>query len=213
MALVFIKYLPDWTAWLLLAFVSIYDLLAVLCEKGPLRMLVNMAEERNESLFPALIYSSAMVWITMATSKVSSTDEADDAGFGASWQRQRDEDSGNLHISTSAESREAARSNQPPPSQSESESEQKGVKLGLGDFIFYSILVGKASATGDWNTMMACYVAILIGLCLTLILLAIYQKALPALPISIAFGLVFYFSTRYAIAPFVDELVSSQVFL
>lgn len=80
------------------------------------------------------------------------------------------------------------------------------IKLGLGDFIFYSVLVARA-AMHDLLTAFASYTAIVAGLGMTLMLLGLYQKALPALPISIALGLVLYACTRVLVEPVVVSCV------
>lgn len=85
------------------------------------------------------------------------------------------------------------------------------IKLGLGDFVFYSVLVGRA-AMYDLMTVYACYLAIVAGLGATLILLAVWQRALPALPISISLGVVFFFLARLVMDPFVLDMSTNLVF-
>jgi len=86
------------------------------------------------------------------------------------------------------------------------------IKLGLGDFIFYSILVSKA-ALYSFTTFAACTVVILVGLGMTLFILAIRGQALPALPISIFLGVICYLLTRYAMQPFVEEIFIQDCYL
>ncbi|KAH3744901.1 presenilin family protein [Pelomyxa schiedti] len=168
--------LPEWTTWGILIIVALYDLFAVLCPKGPLRILVETAQQRDQPI-PALLYN-ASVLLMMANSPTSS----------------------------------ATPQTQPPPTPQVKKKHKKGLKLGLGDFVFYSVLIGRA-ALFDMLTVFTCFVAIITGLFCTLVLLAIFRKALPALPISIGFGVMFYFLTRIFFMPFIVTLQMAQVFI
>ncbi|ETW06198.1 hypothetical protein, variant [Aphanomyces invadans] len=85
--------------------------------------------------------------------------------------------------------------------------DDKTIKLGLGDFIFYSVLVGRA-AIFDFTTCVICFVCILMGLGGTLFLLSVLHKALPALPISIFLATAFYFWARYTLTAFCTFVTS-----
>ena len=89
---------------------------------------------------------------------------------------------------------------------------KNSIKLGLGDFIFYSVLVSKA-AQYSFATFIACFLVILAGLGGTLVLLSVYHQALPALPISIFLGVAFYASTRFLIEPWIQDLLRTPFFV
>ncbi|CAH0490335.1 unnamed protein product [Peronospora farinosa] len=84
------------------------------------------------------------------------------------------------------------------------------IKLGLGDFVFYSVLVSRA-AMYDFSAMIGCLVSVLMGLGGTLFLLGIYHKALPALPISILLAVMMYFWLRVVFVDFVSSALSAGV--
>ncbi|PWA99836.1 Peptidase A22A, presenilin [Artemisia annua] len=172
--------LPEWTTWVLLVAMSLYDLAAVLLPVGPLRLLVELAISRDEDI-PALVYEARpivdprintivqrRVWRDRAANPESHV-ESESVGSSQNERaienriRERGVEEDNLALEGIGLGLSGA------------------IKLGLGDFIFYSVLVGRA-AMYDFMTVYACYLAIIAGLGITLILLAFYQKALPALP-------------------------------
>ena len=90
--------------------------------------------------------------------------------------------------------------------------ENASIRLGLGDFIFYSVLVAKA-AMYSFATFAACMLVILAGLGGTLVLLSVYHSALPALPISIFLGVTFYLLTRLLIEPWIEAVMMSPLYV
>merc|ERR1719352_361868 len=240
---------------MLLAAMSLYDLCAVLAPGGPLKALVELAEEREEDI-PALVYEAR------PTSSTRSLEELEEERARAAWRRRRREaaaretgageempllrdgdregsdglapdalpaaagreaepTAGQQGRAAPTPSQQRASPPQPPPPGVDGalvDDDEAGlllpdsIKLGLGDFIFYSVLVGRA-AMYDMSTVAAAYLAIVAGLGATLLLLAVFQKALPALPISIAMGMLFYFVTRFLLEPFATSLAVSLVWV
>lgn len=81
--------------------------------------------------------------------------------------------------------------------------EKNTIRLGLGDFIFYSVLVAKA-AEYSFTTFAVCALVIIAGLGGTLVLLSVFHHALPALPISIILGIFFYLTARFFTEPWIE---------
>lgn len=209
--------LPEWSSWSILLFVAIYDIVAVLCPKGPLRMLLEAAEERKEPL-PGFIYDSNGEGQTQLapTRAVQPLPLREGRNQGVATPSEK----GETKVSRS-KSRAAAPTNQQvddPPAEDEDDPFSEAdpgrfFKLGLGDFIFYSLLVGRA-ATSSFAAWVVSYVFVLMGLVGTLCSLLFLRgkvPALPALPISIFLGVGFFFITKFVAAPFVYFAAKSGV--
>jgi presenilin 1 len=233
--------LEQWTAWLLLGILAIWDLIAVLCPFGPLKLLIESSRNQNREL-PGLLYSVTMIYfgvnndgpfgdtsIPMEVLAQESqearerqkqrqlTNETDKSAHSqAGLLSQGAPSSSNAVNPMSTEGNAGQHSDHPtdihPNEANGEEAEQSGLKLGLGDFVFYSVLVSR-TATSDWVTTISCIAAVLMGLNMTIFLLAIYRKALPALPISIAFGLLFYFVTFYTLVPYVNTMAYAGIII
>ncbi|EFJ20409.1 hypothetical protein SELMODRAFT_65341, partial [Selaginella moellendorffii] len=219
-------FLPEWTTWFLLVAMALYDIAAVLLPGGPLNMLLELASKREEEL-PALVYESRPVvrpgqqgsqsrrWrrrVVVAASPSTSAETAPHVDHRmetlSAFMANEERAAGAIHDELRELNNDGSEGGELGRIESVTEG---GIKLGLGDFIFYSVLVGRA-AMFDLMTVWACYLAIVAGLGATLALLAVWRRALPALPISISLGVVFYFLTRLVLEPYVLQLDTRLVF-
>jgi len=236
LAVLIIQALPSWAPWMLLVFLVAWDLFAVLAPIGPLKLIINLAERRGIVEMPGLVYSTDIPLesgrdrpsepdrqqirpdenpVTQQTARIdtSRTFESDETLIGDEMTqspsrtiRGLEEPDGGRSIKVDrSESGSARRSIQ-----------EKGVNIGLGDFIFYSLLVGltaKGRTMNDFYATLASLDAILVGLALTLIALALTRRAMPALPISIGLGLITVAVTSCFAAQLANRLAWAQIFI
>jgi len=216
----FVTQIAEWTTWTMLVFMAIYDLYAVLTPNGPLRKIVELSQEREEAI-PALVYEarggsrSGNGSRRRRRKKSNSERQPDDASLDGDLSSSPEKDA--VGEKTSLLGRGSNGSSKietaPPLLQRFDENDDndddddddegdlpEGIKLGLGDFIFYSVLVGRAAMQSLFCAVF-CYVAVISGLIVTLAGLALHKAALPALPVSIALGVITFVAIKFFVEP------------
>ena len=215
----FVTQIAEWTTWTMLVFMAIYDLYAVLTPNGPLRKIVELSQEREEAI-PALVYEArggsgvGDVGRRRRRTKSSGDEQQQKGDDGASLDGDLEPLDGDLEPENEVGERTSLLGGKGSKEETASILERfgdgadadirdlpDGIKLGLGDFIFYSVLVGR-SAMQSLFCAVFCYVAVISGLIITLAGLAVHKAALPALPVSIALGVVTFVSIKFLVEPF-----------
>ena len=228
--------LPEWTSWTLLVMLACYDLFAVLSPSGPLRMMVELMVEQ-QSFLPGMLYEADINYSLAPDAQPAQTEMqelqlaspsyhdphglafATSPGAAAALAARSHMEQQQQRARRTVEQRVSVRwghatgglsGTQDFLSKAAQGVHQDSVKLGLGDFIFYSMLVAKAGLF-DFTTLGACFLVILVGLSATLLVVSIFRKAIPALPVSIGLGVTFYLLTRCIILPFVQDFFAHGV--
>lgn len=71
----------------------------------------------------------------------------------------------------------------------------------MGDFIFYSLLVGKTAVNSTAAATISSMIGVIGGLIITLTIFSNSNESIPALPIPIILGLIYHFLTLFVIEP------------
>ncbi|SAM05569.1 hypothetical protein [Absidia glauca] len=245
--------LEQWTTWILLGLLAVWDLIAVLCPFGPLRLLIESSRTQQREV-PALLYSVNAVWFMLASPNhfhishsftAPTNDDASHTPMPPDAQLTYHMNPAAITTTTSLQSVDSvehrypastASSSAPLHQRRHSESRQSAIiptthrtsilstaeaanidseamvmevghtdtdenRQRIGDHT--TTVMDEEDTMYDWITTVCCTIAVLTGLTATIFLLAIFKKALPALPISIAFGILFYFVAKTVLVPYV----------
>lgn len=228
---------PSFVVGILLVGLAIWDIYAVLSPRGPLRdMVESVYEHREETEFPSLVYDTcpydydcireveqmkrdqSAVWNSSPSTVTNQPEEDSVIDTNASRMEEYHTvvvDDGNVGATASfsgTSTNAHIENNWAESEDSTTHESHKYIKVGLGDFVFYCVLVAKSS---DSNilTWFFCLCSVLVGFYWTLVLLLGYRKALPALPISICLGLISFWISTFATYPFSNHFASTFLLL
>lgn len=233
MALVVASALPGWAPWLLLVLLVIWDLFAVLAPYGPLNLIINLAEKRGVIDMPGLIYTTDPKSQSQSNSKSKSgsrqenkvNQSAKELFPNQNIDEKQNEQEKSVDLQQ-YQSEQARQQQEEEDSKSESSTqvasnnqasfEERGINMGLGDFSFFGLMVAitcRDKKGKDLLTSLAVIESLLMGIIITLLILAIARRALPALPIPILLALLVAPIASRFVDPLVNSLGSTQIFI
>jgi len=181
----YLRSLPQELVWFSLAGIILWDTFSVLSPAGPIRNAMAKAQE----------YSSDVLRFVMFTAQTHSS--LPDSGYQATDMPQK-----SRKRRTHKTKRPNKKSKPAEPTVKDAFAESGTVRLGFGDFVFFSLLVGKSAVSKSVLATTATVLGIFIGLAFVLLMGETnedeedegeFDETVPAMPISLTLGMVAHF--------------------
>uniref|UniRef100_A0A0N5B9J8 Presenilin n=1 Tax=Strongyloides papillosus TaxID=174720 RepID=A0A0N5B9J8_STREA len=242
-SVLYLRSFPESTIWYVLPTTIIWDIFAVWSPSGPLKRVTEKAYQYNESILKFMMFTADNTnedgqiedneedSFTSSSSAIDGGDEEsltnedeDNDSIGTVNENSIDDltettENSNINLNDKehAEYYEYLLKNKKKKENiitaMDALNDGNSVRLGLGDFIFYSLLVGKSAVDMSIMATISSIFAILFGLLITLVFLQKGDIVVPALPIPIFLGIIFHFGTLYLVEPFINQVYKHYVYL
>ena len=195
-----ISIFPDVKVWFILFLLILWGIIAVLGPFGPLKRMIEKVAQ-GASLSSEIIYSTQddhSKRIAIKRNKFIAKDIKNDT-------RIQDKHLGS-RTNLAQESKKATDDQYIHDTPKILGKVATGTQLGLRDCIFSSVLLEKLASYVDYNTVLVCFVCILFGLILTVLLLIRLERSLPALPTSLSLFIAFFLLNKFVLSSFASRL-------